>query len=201
MAKDRTDSGTPRSELPAITGQVRPARPGESNLATRLVPTVDKIRQLYTRFGMRSYRVWLVHVLWSGQRIGDGTAIEVSRQEILPTPNVIDMQGTSEVMHAIGLSEEGGISIDQISAKYTEDDLMGMTPDLVDPALARTGVRNAEFFYEVIEARPSNPQPIPRRYVPDGVPMLSRDEFQWKISLKKQDFNRSRQRTFNRTQA
>lgn len=196
MAADRTKSGTPLSELPELTGQVRPAPAVPTPLTTRLSPVVDRIRHLYTRFGLRPYRVFLVHTVWSGSRRGEGAEMEISRREILPTPNVVDMQGTTEVMRAVGMSEEGGITVEQISTKYTEDDLLGLTPDLIDPAMPRTGLQNGNFFYEVTESRPSTPAPQPRRYVPDGVPMLGRDRFQWRISLKKQDYNSRRNGTF-----
>lgn len=198
MAADRTKSGTPLAELPEQEGKVGPVLPGSRPLTVRLTPTVDKIRQLYTRFGLRPYRVFLVHILWSGQRIGEGAPHEISRKEILPTPRVVDMQSTTEVLRAFGLTEEGGLSVDQVSAKYTEDDLMGRTPDMTDLSLPRTGLANAEFFWEVVESRASDPPSTPRMYVPTAVPMLSRDGFQWKVQLTKRDFNRARDRSFNR---
>lgn len=194
---DRTSNGTPAQEMPEATGQVKPVAGGPT-LASRLVPVVDRVRQLYTRFGTRPYRVFLVHVKWSGTRLGEGTPMEISRRELLPTPRIVDMAATSTALAAVGLAEEGGLSIDQISAKYTEDDLTGKTPDLQDPVLQLTGMRNAEFFYEVVENRPSNPSPTRRRYVPNGVPSLSRDGFMWRVSLTKQDFNRARDGSFTR---
>lgn len=167
-------------------------------LTTRLVPVVDKIRQLYTMFGINSYRVFLVHVQWSGGRIGEGQGIEIAKREILPTPRVSAMSSTTEILHAVGVQEEGGITISQISAKYTEDDLMGRTPDMVEPALPRTNGRGTEFFYEIVENRPSTPQPVRRMYVPNAAPALSRDSFQWTVSLTKRDYDRSRSGTFER---
>jgi hypothetical protein len=200
MARDRTNSGTPRAELPELTGAVKALPPGhgDSALASALTPVVDEIRQLYTEFGVRPYQVFLIHMQWSGNRIGEGSAVEISRREILPTPQVVDMGSTTEVLRQFGLTEEGGLVVDQVSTKYTEDDLMGRTPDLIDPTMPRTGLSTVEFFWEVIESRPSNPASVPRRYVPVGVPMLSRDRFQWRVALAKQDYNRSRGRTFDR---
>jgi hypothetical protein len=193
VADDRTKSGTPLAELPEVTGQVRPERPGEGlPLAVRLVPIVDRIRQLNTRFGIRPYRVFLVHLQWSGNRIGDGTPWELSRKEILPTPKVIDMSSTQEILRFAGLTEEGTVRITEISAKYTEDDLMGRTPDLIDPEMPRTGLRNCEFFWELVERRPSNPPSVPRRYVPSAVPMLGRDQFEWTVTVTKVSADRPR---------
>lgn len=192
MAKDRTDSGSPQAELPEIQGRVRPLRRDQQPLADRLVPVVDKIRQLNTSFGIRPYRIFLVHMQYPGQRIGDGAPVEISRKEILPTPKIIGMGSTSEVLRPFGLTEEGSIRVAQISPKYTEDDLMGRTPDLQDPAMPRTGGRNQIFFWEVVERRPSTPPSVPRRYVPSAVPELGRDNFEWTIGLTKATFDRSR---------
>lgn len=191
MANDRTKSGTPQAELPELTGQVKPVPSWQQPLADRLVPVVDRIRQLNTTFGIRPYRVFLVHLQWPN-RIGEGEPFELSRREILPTPRVMDMTSTSEVLRFAGLTEEGSLKIDQISPKYTEDDLMGRTPDLVDPAIPRTGLRNAEFFWEVVERRNSDPPSIPRRYVPSAVPSIGRDRFDWTVALTKQSADRPR---------
>jgi hypothetical protein len=195
MARDRTDSGTPTAELPEQRGQVRSLRDGEyaKTLIPKLVPVVDRIRQLSTNFGLMPYRVFLVHLSWGGMRVGEGQPYEIGRVEILPTPEVGDLNATSEVLRPLGLSEEGSLSISQISAKYTEDDLMGRTPDLTNPALPSTTSRNTEFFYEVVESRPSSPRSTRRRYVPSSVPALSRDGFQWRVTLTKQDYNRVRE--------
>ena len=199
MADDRTKSGTPLAEIPAIAGQLKGPSPSQvpATLASRLVPIVDKIRRLNSTFGIRPYRVYLVHVLWSGGQPGDGSETEISRREIEPTPRVRDMGGTTNVMRAYGVSEEGEVFVDQISPRFTEDDLQGLTPDLKDPALLRTDLRWSEFYWEVVENRPATPNPVRRRYVPQ-VPSLSRDGFQWAVRLIKQDYNRGRQGGFYR---
>jgi hypothetical protein len=198
MARDRTDSGMPLLEMPEVTGAVHPVPARMPTLGTDLVTTVDDLRQLYTDFGLRPYRVFLVHVAWSGGRRGDGNPIELSRREILPTPRVLDMGSTSFALRSIGLTEEGGVVIEHVSPKYTEDDLLGRTPDLIDPAFPATGLANVEFFWEVAENRPSNPEPVRRRYVPSSTPMLTRDIFQWRVGLVKQDLNRDRRGGFDK---
>ena len=100
-----------------------------------------------------------------------------------------------------GRVEEGGIVIDRISAKYSEDDLTGKTPDLIDPAITRTGKRNGEYFWEVQENRPGCPRSIPRRYVHAAAPTLMRGGSHWRIPLNKQMVDRSRNQTFDRRQA
>ena len=200
MLGDRTQQNDPAADMPEAAGSVRPLRRDEvkSSLMNRLVPNIDKIRQLPVNLGLRPYRVFMVHILWSGERIGEGQPQETSRREILPTPRIRDMSATSEVLSAFGRTEEGGIVVDRISAKFSEDDLMGATPDLIEPAMPRTGKRNGDFFWEVQESRPGTPNPIPRRYVPSGTPTLMRGGLHWRVPLNKQMVNRSRNQTMDR---
>lgn len=187
---DRTPPGNPPAELPEATMRVRALRGNEAgrSLVARLVPIADRLRQFYTQFGLRPYRVFIVHVVWAGGQKGAGNPIEISRREVLPTPRVRDMAGTNEVLRATGLSEEGGINVDQISAKYSEDDLMGRTLDLQDPELRLTSTSGADFFWEVVENRVVEPTGFRRRYVPSAAPFISADGFQWKVTLTRQDY-------------
>lgn len=192
MADDRTDNQNPRAEIPEQAGQVRPLLLPNESFVSRIGVTVDRVRQLYTRFGLRPYRVFLVHQRWSGGRRGRGDPVEISRRELLPTPRIRDMSATNEVLRHVGLQEEGGVTVDQVSAKYTEDDLMGRTPDLDDAALTRSGGEDVDFYWEVVETRDSIPNPVRRRYVPSAVPNLAASGFQWKVVLTKQEYNRQR---------
>jgi hypothetical protein len=196
MPDDRTQCN-PLLEIDQESGAVHPERMPARNLIYDIAPAVDQIRQIATDLGTRPYRVFLVHIVWTGTRRGDGQPSEIARIEILPTPKV--SSSTSFAMQAMGLTEMGGISVSQISLRFTEDDLTGKTPDLIDPAMTRTGLRNAEFFYEVVERRPTGPTPIPRRYIPADVP--TRGNTGWRVNLLKQGEDRARGQTFNRTSA
>lgn len=103
------------------------------------------------------------------------------------------MNSTNLVLHVTGNTEEGGVTIDQISPKYSEDDLMGRTLDMQDPALMRTSRDTVEFFWEIQENRSIQPYAVKRRYVPTGVPMISRDGFQWTVPMTRQDHDEGRQ--------
>ena len=83
MAGDRTNQNDPAADLPEAAGAVRPLRPDEvkASLMSRLVPNIDKIRQIATSLGLRPYRVFLVHILWTGDRIGEGQPTEISRRD------------------------------------------------------------------------------------------------------------------------
>jgi len=192
MASDRTPQNAPEAELPELTGAVRSLRPDEirRSLASRLVPIVDKARQLGAKFGVRPYRVFLVHVLWSGGRIGAGQPSEISRREILPTPEVIDLSSTTELLSPFGRTEDGSLVVDKISDKFSEDDLMGGTPDLANGAIPTTGRPGAEFFWEVQENRGTSPTPVARRYAVAAAPMR-RPPMGWRISLTKRDADRA----------
>lgn len=195
MGTDRINSGDPRAELPEASGRLRPPFPQQepNTLAGRLVPVADRMRNLYARFGLAIYRVYIVHAYWTGAKRGLGDPIIASRREILPVPRVRDLNAVRRNLRATGLTEEGDIIIDRISGKYAEDDLTGRTPDNIDPEIPRTSLRTVEYWYEVVENRPSNPKPVPRRFSPPvATPMLSRGGFAWTIILTKQGTDRSR---------
>ena len=187
MLPDRTTPSSPASEMPEARGDVRAPAAIPSTLAVRLGPVVDRARQIAANLGVRTHRVWLTHVEWPSSRRGVGEPLVTSRREILPAPRV--RVSTSFILRAIGNTEDGTIFIDKISARYSEGDLTGRTPDLADPAMPATGARNHEFFWEVQETRPTEPQPAIRRYIPTVVPEL-RQPGGWSLTLNKQDYNR-----------
>ena len=186
MAQDRTKPSDILAEMPELTGQVHPAPSFRRTLADSLGPVVDRIRQIRTNLGFSPYRVYLVHWVWPGKR-GLGRPFEMSRREIQPTPRVQDMLSTELSVSAFGLSEGGGLFIDRISQKYSEADLRGLTPDLLDPVRPQTSASNVEFFWEVRESRNTCPPTKPRRYAVSGVPMLNRTGLHWRVNLTKQD--------------
>lgn len=194
MPIDRDQTDTPEADIPALGHALDPPQVGQvrQTLASRLVPVVDKIRRLNSSFGIRPYRVFMVHTQWSGGEPGAGDETILSRIEILPTPRVRGMESIDTNVLSTGLTEEGTVTVDQISARLTEDDLLGRTPDLNDPNLRRTMAAPVDFFWEVIEARGSNPNSVIRRFNPRGIGGLSRDGFQWSITLVKQDYDRGR---------
>lgn len=191
MPDDRTTPSYVPAETPAIGGALHREPQGARNLCVALGPSIDRIRQIATDLGVRPYRVWLVHIKWPGKK-GLGFPQVISKREILPTPRVRDMASTGLSLSAYGLTEVGGLTVDQISAKYSEDDLRGRTPDMVDTVDPRTNDSHVEFYYEVQESRPTTPPPQPRRYVVNGVPSLNRNGMHWIVSLTKQDYNSGR---------
>lgn len=198
----------------------------EHTLVEDLVPVADDIRQLYTEFGLRPYRVFLVWVGFTADEnadglpdvdvqgvsaddntIGAGRPFLIAEMELLPTPRVGPLGGVRQNLEPVGLTEAGGVTIDQISPSYSEDLLFGLLYDLLDPqhpAQLRPGI---QFFYEVQENRPhrhQNPgtagsqvvdprRPARRKFVLDGTPYRLGDSFQWIVDLVRSDGERGRE--------
>lgn len=197
----------------------------EHSLAEDLIPVADDIRQLATEFGLRPYRVFLVWVGYTSDEdadglpdvdvqgtapddntIGAGRPFLIAEMELLPTPRVGPLGGVRQNLEPVGLTEAGGLTIDQISASYSEDLLFGLLYELRDeqhPAQLRPGV---QFFYEIQENRPhrhQNPgtaggqlvdprRPARRKFVLDGTPYRLADSLQWIVDLVRSDGERGR---------
>jgi hypothetical protein len=187
MQQDRTTPSHVPAESTAASGRLHPLAPGQKTLGESLGPTIDVIRQIGTSLGLRPYRVFLVHWEWP-QTKGIGAPVEISRREIMPTPKVADMSGMPFSLAAVGMTEMGGVRVSQISQRFSEDDLIGRTPDLRDTVHPKTSRGNVEFFYEIVEARQTVPPPKPRRFVPQGVPMLNRTGMEWRLSLTRSEY-------------
>jgi len=187
MADDRTSPSDIEAEVQAESGVLRPEPARGQNLCLSLLPTLDSVRQsCIVDLGLRPYRLYLVHWAWPSKR-GLGRPIEIVRRELTPCPRVSSMDGTVLAVAAFGRLEGGGIRVDKISARYSEDDLMGRTPDLRDSVHPRTSANNVEFFWEVVENRQTTPPPRARRFIPSAAPHLSRAGMSWSIMLNKQD--------------
>lgn len=194
MGSDRVPTGDVAAELVELSGRLRPPEPQQmpQTLAGRLVPLADRLRGLKARFGVRPYRVFLVHAVWTGGRRGVGHQQITSRLELLPVPRVQDISAVRRTLYATGLGEEGDTVIDEISAKYAEDDLVGRTPDLQDPEQRRTSRLDVEFWWEVHEARAVGSTVIRRFSPPTAAPKLSRENMQWRVTLTRQAEDRGR---------
>jgi hypothetical protein len=192
MARDRVDAGVPSAGIPEATGALQGPEPDEApkTLAERLVPVVDNLRTLASKFGIRPWRCFLVHGYWTGTRRGDGEFVETSRREIVPVPRVRDLSGITMAVEAHGLNDQGDVVVDKISPRIPEEDLRGRTPDLARPDDPQTSARTAVFFWEMVENRPSRPNPHRRRFFPVSC-TLSRDGMEWRVTLRKQDFDRA----------
>ncbi len=151
-----------------------------------LTPCVDKIRDLYTQLGARPYHVNLVHTQWSGGERGVGVEEVIDECPILPTPRVADLSAVNKQLLSVGLEEAGDIRVSEISPRFTEDQLMGISED----GTPVPGDQN--FYWEIFFPRADGPG-VRRRFTPKAVPNYNPTRFQWWIDLVKAYEDRTRQ--------
>lgn len=181
----------PRTETANTDPEVGPNPSPETSLVESFGGVVDDLRQLYTDFGMRPYRVFSVVGKWSGGRRGYGEWVLQSEVELLPTPKVMVEQGPgqfgrlAEVSNPAGLTERGSIKLFEISPRYTEDDvrqLFHIQPE-TKPVF--------EGFIELSIDRRDG-QTKRRRFAVDHAPQRRAGSFDWTVTLRSSDQNRDR---------
>lgn len=187
------------ADLPTPPATVLPITDGDfaRSLAVDLRPDVDELRHLAAEMGVRPYRVFLAWARWDGGARGEGRLRVAERAEILPRPVVQDMSSIAQALRPVGVSEEGSVAVSEVSPAWTEDLLLGLRDGYVDAAsrLGRTLAADVEFWWEVQEQRPTGGvAPLDgetriRRFRPYGAPHLSRDGFQWRLTLEKADYD------------
>lgn len=174
----------PRAVKPNEDPALGPNPAPGASLVEQLGPTADNLRQLYTEFGLRPYRVFSVVVKWSGGASGLGDAVVASETELLPTPLVKDMKPIRGVSKPAGRNEEGGIMLTQISPRYTEDDIRALfhTQPLGEAL---------DGFLEVrVDSRDG--EAVRRRFSVKGAPYRDAGKFEWSARLRIQYADRSR---------
>lgn len=164
----------------------RPLSPSEAKqtlahrFGTRIAP---RLRQLSTRFGLRSSRVFLVWVRWTGDERGEGRAQEPVRVELLPTPRIRDQTSVVYNPLAGGVLPVGTLRVDLVSVEYTSDQLEGRAV----PGRPRGEAVPADwdFFYEVVEdGRGDNP-PERERFRIFGKPSRDEGAMGWVLLLER----------------
>lgn len=157
-----------------------------NSLGQKLVPAVDKIRDINTQMGLRPYRVNIVRTRWSGGVRSRGVEQVISELEILPTPLVVDMRSLSEVVTAVGVEDEGMVQLQQISGRYTEEHLLGNGPNGAPPGA------DVNVYYEIEFFRRDGGPSEKRRFIREGIPMYLAGQVQWQITLVSATENRAR---------
>lgn len=153
-------------------------------LIAQLIPCVDSVRDLYTKFGARPYTVTLVWTRWSDGARGEGIEEVVREEPLLPTP-LVELGGVNREVEPVGLAEVGGVDVSEISARFTEDYLLGRCEDGSDIA------PDESFYWEIALVRPDG-LATRRRFYPTGVPELHPTKFQWTVKLTKTAEDRTR---------
>lgn len=157
----------------------------KSTLAQKLIPVADSIRNLNTRFGLRSYKLRIVRVRWSGGRRGMGYPVVDATMDILPTPLVQDLTTVTEILNPVGLDEAGMIGVSEISGRFTDAELRLAFDDGEPPG------PDEEVFYEIEYPQPEDKDSIKRRFSLRGAPYYDAGQFQWRIRLEKANEDRS----------
>lgn len=154
------------------------------SLARRFGPLADSLRDLLTKFGLRTNTVRMVKVQWTGGRRGRGSPVLLSEEVILPNPKVVNYDALTQFVNPIGANEDGDIEVIQIPTRYTEEQLLGRGPNGEEIPI------DIEFFWEVEFPRPDGGPPQIRRFVPRGVPSYKPGSLQWTLRLTKANEDR-----------
>lgn len=158
----------------------------DNTLIGSLTCAVDNLRNLYTILGVRSYQVRLIWTRWSGGARGYGTEVIAREEIILPTPLVSDLKTVRVDQEAYGAIETGEVVVSEISARYTEAELRGLSR-VVAPGNELPPDIN--FFWEVFYPG-SDGDGVRRRFTPKSAPNSDPMNFQWTIRLVKQSEDR-----------
>lgn len=158
----------------------------ENTLVGSLTCTVDNLRNLYTTLGARSYQVRLVWTRWSGGARGYGTEMLAHEEVLVPTPLVGDLKTVRVDQEAYGSIETGELTVSEISARYTEAELRGLSR-VVAPGVELPPDINFfwEIFYPAVDG-----DGVRRRFTPKSAPNHDPLNFQWTIRLVKQSEDR-----------
>jgi hypothetical protein len=174
----------------------RPLRPDE--LARTLVGRferkpggqpglADKLRQLHTKFGARSRRVFLCWYRWTGEEEGEGQAVLLREIEILPTPLVSDLTAILRNPYSAGQLPVGTVRVDEVSAAIAEDTLLGRLapggPPIEGPVV---------FFFEIAEDGRSGAPALRNRYRLAGAPSRKETDVCWTLLLERASNDRTR---------
>jgi hypothetical protein len=154
-------------------------------LARRFVPLADSLRDLLTKVGLRPYIVRIVRTRWSGPYRGQGQEYVVSETDVLPTPKISDLSGITAIVQPIGLDEIGGIMVSQISGRFTEEELRGLSADGSPPEVTDN------VFWEIEFPRPDGPGER-RRFVMRSAPHYYSGRLQWVVRLERANEDRAR---------
>jgi hypothetical protein len=145
----------------------------------------DDLRQLFTDFGLRPYRVFSVLQRWSGGRVGAGTLAVVRELELLPTP-LVDLGPVKRKHTEGGGTEDGQFTLRQLSPRLTEDQVQS----LVAPGGLGPG---EESFLEVRHDARDGQELARRRFTVVGPPFRKAGQFEWQVRLTKANPDRDRQ--------
>ena len=168
-------------EFTRVTAQVM-----RESLGQELIEVVDCARDIPSELGLRPYTVRLVRTRWSGGARGLGTEEVLSVLDLLPTPKLVDLSGLQEVLQPVGLDEIGTVQVEQISGRFTEEQLRFLDSDGRDPPAQES------VWWEVEFVRPDGKPGERRRFVLVGAPEYLPGNVEWRVRLSKAHEDRGR---------
>jgi len=192
--------------VPGAAPRLLTATEARNTLVARLGPTVNRLRQRLTNFGLRPQQVFLVWTRWTGPERGDGREVILKRVPILPLPKVEDLTGISLQFFSGGTLPVGSVRVTAIPPTMSQDMLNGLlVPDdptasfasqaagkgPVNPAAlsqsAGEVVQPYEFFWEIVDDGRSNEgrPPVRQRFRPLSKAFRRAEEFDWAIVLER----------------
>ncbi len=164
----------------------RALTPGEAkkSIANRLGPRVDRYRQFATKYGIRPYRVFLVHTKFAGEERGVGDETEISRVELLPSPKLISLDSVALSGQSAGMLPMGSVRLELVSVTYTLDTLKGrMIPNKNEDHIPD----NVTFCYEIMEDGRGDAHPEVMRFRLAADPTRRAGQVDWAINLERID--------------
>ncbi len=171
-------------DQPEYDPQLHPLADPLDSLTCEMGSVVDDIRQLYTDFGQRPYRVFSVVYEWSGGIVGRGTPSVLAQMEFLPTPKTT-LATIRDDMKSGGIVERGTVNVTEISPRYTEDQVNQMFH------CGAPLPEGQEGFIEItMDKRDGYSER--RRFRVHDVPERDAWNFMWRVNLFKQELNPNR---------
>jgi len=137
---------------------------------------IDDLRQIASDLGARPYRVFIIRTRWSGKRRGQGVEEILEERELTPTPKIEPISSVQLQLQDLGMDEVGGLSITEISPRYTENFLLGR--ELDGSELPKTDT----IYWEVRLSR-GDPKSKIRRFMMQGIPSYEATRLQWTVRL------------------
>lgn len=153
-----------------------------ASLGQRLVRTVDRLRDMQTKFGMRPYEVGIRRVRWTGGTRNMGEAVVVSETPILPTPRVQDLSTLKDVLEPVGMNEAGDLQVSEISGRYSEAFFRG-----IDAEGSPIGRDESVYWTIKFHGQDRGGTAEVRLFQLVNVPGYQADRFQWTVALAKVD--------------
>lgn len=136
----------------------------------------DDLRDLRVELGGRPYRIFLVKTRWTGEVRGDGVEEVFYEEELLPVPKLSTLSSVALTVQSVGLDEVGELQVSEISPRYNEFQLRGLT-ERGEPL-----EDNETFYWEVAFFR-HGVSTTRRRFLPRSTPYYDAIALQWSLGL------------------